>query len=295
MDELAMLREEEEDPACSCLGLVRVPARRVFRLSSSSASAAAHLRPFRASLRDCVLAPPGCILLSGDYKATEARILAHLCGDARLRSALESQRSDFFSAIACDWLGLRECSEAQRSATKQVMYGIVYGAGLHVLQEALGCSQAEAARKLAFFHAHFPGIQRWKDEVLREARASGCVIRSLWGRARALPDLCSSSPALRAAAQRCAINTICQASAADVMAVAMRRVALSAPEGVAVVLQIHDELLLECPAERAGEVAGWLRREMLAAGEEKGLRLQVALTAGPSWGRMQAMEGVQLN
>ena len=169
-----------------------------------------------------------------------------------------------------------------RRRAKAVNFGIVYGISAFSLSQDLGVTVAEARDYMDGYFAAFPGVRRYMDEVVRRARETGYV-ETMLRRRRDLPELSSSNKNMQAFGERVALNMPIQGTAADVMKLAMAAVwkRLRAERPAArLVLQVHDELIVECPEAEAEAVAGLLEEEM-----ERVVHLSVPLTAEAHWGR----------
>ncbi len=237
-------------------------------------------------LRAAFVAPPGRLLVSADYSQVELRILAHFAEDEALLAAFR-RREDVHAATAAETFGVaREAVTAdQRRIAKVLNFGIAYGLSAFGLSQRLDMPPAEAQAIIDRYFARYAGVKRWLDATVAEARKSG-EVRTLWGRRRALPDIGSRNPGLRQAAERMAVNTPIQGTAADLAKLAMiRSAAALRAEGLdaRLLLQVHDELVVEAPEGREEAVAALLRREMAAAGA---LRVPLEVEAG--WGRSWA-------
>lgn len=242
-----------------------------------------------APLRAALAAPPGALLLAADYRAAELRVLAHFCGDAALLRALEGG-GDVFDGVARGLLDLPSAAAvgaADRRAAKALAYGILYGMGDSALGRALSVPPAAAAARRADFHARFPGVRAFTAALAERGAAAG-EVRTLAGRRRLVGG--GGDGGDRSARQ--AVNSVMQGSVADLTAVACARaVGALAGCGARLALVVHDELVFEVPVPRLGEVAAAVRRAMLAAGEELGMRapLAVRLTAGANYGALEEL------
>ncbi|MDI3297905.1 MAG: DNA polymerase I [Bacillota bacterium] len=236
-------------------------------------------------LRRAFTAPPGRILVSGDYSQIELRVLAHIAGDERLQAAFLSGE-DIHRATAAEVFGVppEAVTPEQRTRAKAVNFGIVYGISDYGLSQQLGISREEAAAFIRTYLDRFPGVRRYMEEVVERARAEGFV-RTLSGRIRHLPDLHSRVYARRQAAERTALNTPIQGTAADILKIAMIRLRRALAESgldARLVLTVHDELILEGRAEDREAMAGLLRRSMEGA-MKLAVPLLVEVKAGPNW------------
>ena len=218
-----------------------------------------------SKLRQYFIAPPGCTLLDADYSQIELRILAHICGDESMREAF-LQGQDFHRSTAARVYGLppEQITPRLRSSVKAVNFGIVYGMGAYSLSQDLGVSVKEAEAFIKNYLDSFPGIRQYMQDTIAHGREQGYVA-TLFGRRRALPELASKNYNLRALGERMAMNTPIQGTAADVIKLAMVKVwrRLRA-EGLAarLILQVHDELIVEAPEAEADRAAAILAEEM---------------------------------
>ena len=205
----------------------------------------------------------GMKLISADYSQVELRILAHLSQDPALREAFE-QDADIHSDTAARIFGVMPglVTADMRRQAKAVNFGVVYGISAFGLSRNLGISRAEAARFIDHYFAQYPRVRAWIDRTIEEARDNGYVT-TLLQRRRPVPDLNSKDNNLRRAAERVAINTPVQGSAADIIKVAMVRLD-AALRGTRsrMLLQVHDELLVETPAGDAEHIAATMKRIM---------------------------------
>jgi DNA polymerase-1 len=237
-------------------------------------------------IRAAFVAPPGHVLVSADYSQVELRILAHFAEDPALLAAFE-RREDVHAATAAETFGVpRDAVTAdQRRIAKVLNFGIAYGLSAFGLSQRLDMPPAEAQGIIDRYFARYAGVKRWLEATVAQARKAG-EVRTLWGRRRALPDIGSRNPGLRQAAERMAVNTPIQGTAADLAKLAMIRSA-AALRGerldARLLLQVHDELVVEAVEGQEEAVAGLLRREMAAAGA---LRVPLVVEAG--WGRSWA-------
>ena len=199
-----------------------------------------------------VPARAGDLMVSADYSQIELRILAHLSGDEGLVSAFTSG-ADFHAATASRVFGVpvEELTPEHRRRAKAVNFGIVYGISAHGLSDSLGVERSEAQAMIDRYYAAYPGVRRFLDETIAAAHRDGFA-STMFGRKRRIPELRSSNYNLRSFGERTAMNHPMQGSAADIMKLAMIEVDRRlAPEGFEsrMVLQVHDELVFEAPAE----------------------------------------------
>lgn len=236
-------------------------------------------------IRKAFVAPRGFRLLSADYSQIELRLLAHLSEDPYLCDAFRSG-ADIHRSTAARIFGVSEDSVdgAMRARAKTVNFGVLYGMGAQRLGRALGIAVKEAARFIEEYYAKLPGVKRYLDESVARARQRGYA-ETILGRRRPLPNLHSVHPRDRAAAERMAINTPVQGSAADLIKMAMIRLsALLAKRHprTRLLLQVHDELILEVPHGEVTAVAELVRAEMSGVRELR-VPLLVDTGVGRNW------------
>lgn len=178
------------------------------------------LRTVVANVRCAFIAPPGCLLLSADYRQLELRMAAHLAGDGHLKASLHE--SDPFAVLAAARSGVSpsQVTPEERDAVKALAYGLLYGKGMLALARDMRCGVEEARQLHDSLWSMMPRVQAWREEVLIYCRRHKHVV-TLGGRRRPLPLIDSPHAGARGAAERQAINTVCQGSAADVVKRAM--------------------------------------------------------------------------
>ena len=241
--------------------------------------------PLGRELRRMFVAKEGCLLLDADYSQIELRILAHVAGDERMIEAfLSGQDIHALTASQAFGVPLEQVTPDMRRSAKAVNFGIVYGISDFSLAADIGVSRAQAKQYIDSYFETYPGIRRYLDEVVAQAKERGYVT-TLLGRRRYLPELTSSNYNQRSFGERAAMNTPIQGTAADIIKLAMVRVRNRLKsEGFAarLVLQVHDELIVECPEQEADAAAKLLEQEMMNA-----MTLRVPLTVevkkGASW------------
>ena len=238
--------------------------------------------------RAFVARSPGRVLLSLDYSQIELRILAHLSGEPRLKAAFENNE-DVHARTAAEVFKVSPAAvtpEMRRTA-KIVNFGVLYGMGAFRLAREIGVGRAEAAGIIERYFQTYAGVRAYFDGVAEQALKNG-EVRTILGRRRLIHDLDSRNPGIREAAKRTAVNTPIQGSAADLMKMAMIRVSGMLPEnpGVAMILQVHDELLFDLPEERAGAFAPKARRLMETA-LPMTVPIVVDVKSGPNWADMK--------
>ncbi|REJ33155.1 MAG: DNA polymerase I, partial [Bacillota bacterium] len=228
---------------------------------------------------------PDWLMLKADYSQIELRVLAHMSGDEVLIDAFR-RGQDIHTRTASEVFGVppEQVSPEMRSAAKAINFGIVYGISSFGLARGTGLSQQDAQRYIEDYFRRYPGVRRYIDTVIETARERGYVT-TLFGRRRYLPDLRSRNWARRSFAERTAMNTPIQGTAADIIKLAMVEVhrRLRA-EGLRarLVLQVHDELVLEVPKEELERTASLLRDSMVNV-VQLAVPLVVDVEAGPNW------------
>jgi DNA polymerase-1 len=236
-------------------------------------------------IRKAFVAGAGRVLVSADYNQIELRVLAHLAEDGGLIRAFE-EGVDIHVATAADVFEVEagDVTSAMRRAAKVINYGIIYGMGPVRMSRELAIPRTRAAQYIDRYFERYAGVRKLYERTLEKAREQGYV-STLLGRRRYLPDLGSDHGGLRQAAERVATNTPIQGSAADIIKTAMVRLDRSlAAGGVAarLVLQIHDELLVECPEHELDRVVTLIRDAMEGAAELV-VPLAVDVGSGPNW------------
>ncbi|MFA4929247.1 MAG: DNA polymerase I [Patulibacter sp.] len=223
--------------------------------------------PLGRRIRGCFEAADDLMLLSCDYSQVELRILAHYAEEETLRTVFRED-GDVHTATAVKVFGVDAdaLDPGQRSKAKMVNYGIAYGLTDYGLAERLDIPREEAKEVIEAYFAQFDGVKRFIDTTIEQAKEAG-EVRTMFGRRRMIPELRARNPQLRSQGERLAVNTIIQGTAADIMKLAMIgvRKALDA-EGAQsrMVLTIHDELLVEGPADEMPDVQALVEREMVA-------------------------------
>lgn len=227
-------------------------------------------------------AKDGCVLVDADYSQIELRVLAHISGDENMQKAFRDN-IDIHTVTASEvfHVPIDKVTPLMRSRAKAVNFGIVYGIGAFSLSKDIGVSMREAQKYIESYLAHFGSIDNYMKEVIEKAKVDGYVT-TLEGRRRYLPELSASNRNTRAFGERVARNAPIQGTAADIIKIAMvhvderlRKEGLSAR----LILQVHDELIVEAPAMESMRVAMLLQEEM-----ENAVRLSVPLTAEAAMG-----------
>ena len=235
-----------------------------------------------AELRRFFVAAPGKKLVDADYSQIELRVLAHIADDpAMIGAFLENQ--DIHTRTAAEVFDLPEefVTPQMRSSAKAVNFGIVYGIGAFSLSQDIGVTVAEADRYIKNYLATFAGVKNYMQDAIAFGKEHGYV-RTMFGRRRQLPELSNSNRNIRNFGERAAMNTPIQGTAADIIKLAMVRVfdRLDA-EGMEsrLILQVHDELIVEAPADEAETAARIVVEEM-----QNAVKLKVPLLAGSGVG-----------
>ena len=238
-----------------------------------------------AEIRKMFVPKPGCVFVDADYSQIELRVLAHIADDPVMQQAFISGM-DIHTVTASQVFGVapEAVTALQRRHAKAVNFGIVYGISEFSLAEDIGVSRWEAKDYIDNYLANYQGVRDYMKNVVIQAREQGFT-QTLYGRKRYIPELKSSNFNIRQGAERIALNTPIQGTAADLIKLAMIRVDTALrqtyPEAK-LLLQVHDELIVECPEAIAQDVAALVSREM-----EQVAQLKVPLTAeakiGKSW------------
>ncbi|MDT7919558.1 MAG: DNA polymerase I [Meiothermus sp.] len=231
-------------------------------------------------IRKAFRAAPGMKLVVADYSQIELRVLAHLSGDENLIKVFREGK-DIHTQTAAWMFGLDldQVASEQRRAAKTINFGVLYGMSAHRLSNELSIPYAEAERFIERYFASYPRVRAWIEQVLADARQKGYV-ETMFGRRRFVADLDARIRSVREAAERMAFNMPVQGTAADLMKLAMVKLQPEL-EGLEahLVLQVHDELLVEAPAHKAEQVAGVVREVM-----QKAWALEVPLEVGTGIG-----------
>ena len=201
-------------------------------------------------IRECFIAPPGAKILSADYSQVELRIMAHLSGDENLRRAF-MRGDDVHRATAAEVFGvaLDKVTPDERRVAKVINFGLIYGMSSFGVAQNLGIERATAQAYVESYFSRYPGVKRYMDGTREKARAQGHV-ETVFGRRLWLPELRSGAPIRRQAAERAAINAPMQGTAADLIKLAMIAVQSYLVDkrlGAKLIMQVHDELVLEVP------------------------------------------------
>ncbi len=235
------------------------------------------------NFRKFFVAGEGKLLADADYSQIELRVLAHLSGDkAMIKTFCEG--GDIHTETAASVLGLPPewITPEQRRSAKAVNFGIVYGIGAFSLAKDINVSVGEAKRYIEDYLTHYSGVKAYMDKVTKSAEKDGWAV-TMFGRKRFIPEILSTNKTVKALGRRIAMNTPIQGTAADIIKIAMvrvyRRLKAELPEA-RLILQVHDELIVEAPEDKAAQAAKILTEEMQGA-----VKLAVPLTADAKEGR----------
>ncbi|XP_072178198.1 DNA polymerase theta-like [Diadema setosum] len=283
---------------------------------------------FAVSIRQVFCPFPGGLMLAADYSQLELRLLAHLADDQALIAILNGG-GDVFKQIAAKWrkADIGDVTPEQRQQAKQICYGMVYGIGAKALGEQLGVCEEDAAAFMESFKGQYKGMKNYLLNVVKQCKEKGYV-QTLTGRRRYLPSINHANPGARSQAERQAVNTTVQGSAADLVKTAMVKIdcrlavefpdtqrshrhrsdeqlglvpnrrksrrlqtaaTTAAPSGAFLVLQLHDELIYEVRREDVHQVAQLIKAEMEGA-LALSVRLPVKVKVGPTWGTLEDMD-----
>ena len=236
-----------------------------------------------AEIRKMFVPKEGCVLVDADYSQIELRVLAHIADDEAMKAAFISGQ-DIHTATAVQVFGVApgEVSSLQRRHAKAVNFGIVYGISEFSLAEDIGVTRYQAKEYIDSYLNNYHGVRAYMKQVVEDARKIGYT-KTLYGRKRYIPELSSSNFNIRQGAERIALNTPIQGTAADLIKLAMIRVDRALkdyfPEAK-LLLQVHDELIVECPEKIASDVAALVSKQM-----EETAFLAVPLLAEAKWGK----------
>ena len=236
-------------------------------------------------IRAAFIAEPGCVLLTADYSQIELRLLAHFSGDRLLVDAYR-RGDDIHTLTASQVFGVPPLmvTPDHRRQAKVVNFGIVYGLSPFGLSQNLGIDTSEAKQFITNYFETYEGVRKFIDKTLEEARRE-MKVKTLFGRVRPIPDINSKNSNQRGFAERTAVNTPLQGTAADLIKIAMIRIDVALRERnlkSRMTLQVHDELVFEVP-ENEIETMKPLVREYMEKVHELAVPLQVDMGIGPNW------------
>mgnify|MGYP005841930983 CR=1 FL=1 len=239
--------------------------------------------PLGQRIREAFVAEEGYLLLAADYSQIELRVLAHLSKDENLKRVFREGK-DIHTETAAWIFGLDpgKVDSRMRRVAKTVNFGVLYGMSAHRLSQELGLEYKEAEAFIERYFQSFPKVRAWIQRTLEEGRTKGYV-ETLFGRRRYVPDLASRVRSIREAAERMAFNMPVQGTAADLMKIAMVKLFPKLkPLRAHLLLQVHDELVLEVPKDRAEEAKA-LVKEVMEAAYPLEVPLEVEVGLGPNW------------
>ncbi len=237
-------------------------------------------------IRSCFVAQgDGHVLMAADYSQIELRILAHMSQDESLLEAFkQGQDIHKTTAAAIFDVPVDEVLSDMRRVAKTVNYAVVYGMGATALAKQLGIPRKDAKQFIDSYFERLPGVKQYMEQIVERAREEGYV-STLFGRRRPMPDLTSGAPQARAYAERAAANAPLQGTAADIIKIAMVRLAARLPSvapNCEMLLQVHDDLVFELPERDVDKVAP-LVREVMEGAAELDVPLAVEPKVGPNW------------
>lgn len=236
-------------------------------------------------IRKCFIAKPGYVFLDADYSQIELRVLAHMSGDENLIQAYqEAEDIHRITASKVFHVPFEEVTDLQRRNAKAVNFGIVYGISSFGLAQDLSISNKEAAKYIEDYFATYPGIKTFLDGLVNSGKEQGYVT-TMFGRRRPIPELSSSNFMQRSFGERIAMNSPIQGTAADIIKIAMNRVHQRLTEGgfaSSLILQVHDELLIETKEEEIDAVKAILAEEMMNAAHLD-VKLEIDMHTGANW------------
>jgi DNA polymerase-1 len=241
--------------------------------------------PLGRAIRKVFVPEDGYVFVDADYSQIELRVLAHLSGDENLIRAYQ-QEQDIHAITASEVFDtpLAEVTDLQRRNAKAVNFGIVYGISAFGLSEDLKISRKEASNYIEKYFATYPQVKIFLDKMVEEAKENG-VVRTMFQRIRPIPELKSSNFVQRSFGERVAMNSPIQGTAADIIKIAMIRVNQRMKKEKMksrMILQIHDELLIEAALEEKEYVKEILREEMMGACELL-VPLEIGVEEGGNW------------
>jgi DNA polymerase-1 len=241
--------------------------------------------PAGRRIRECFIAPPGAKIVSADYSQVELRIMAHLSGDENLRRAF-LRGDDVHRATASEVFGvpLDRVTPDERRVAKVINFGLIYGMSSFGVAQNLGIERATAQAYVDSYFSRYPGVKRYMDGTREKARAQGYV-ETVFGRRLWLPELRSGAPVRRQAAERAAINAPMQGTAADLIKLAMvavQRYLDEARLAARLIMQVHDELVLEVPDAELDTVKANVL-ELMQSVHQLDVPLIVEVGVGENW------------
>ncbi|XP_068607098.1 DNA polymerase theta [Brachionichthys hirsutus] len=307
----------ESPPSQDKCHAITKAGKRTRSLAPSFAAGSEEQGPaFSVSMRNAFVPFSGGMILAADYSQLELRVLAHFSKDQRLLQVLNGG-ADVFRCIGAEWKGVdpESVKDDLRQQAKQICYGIIYGMGAKSLGEQMGVEENEAACYIESFKARYKGINGFLRQTVRNCVKNGYV-QTLMGRRRYLPGITDSNSHVKAQAERQAVNTTIQGSAADLVKLAtvniqkrLKKLYPAAPPshrhshsgsnqrgagtsqltGAYFVLQLHDELIYETTEDNLIQVAQIVKREMESAAKLH-VKLKAKVKFGASWGNLQDIQ-----
>lgn len=240
-------------------------------------------------IRQAFVAEKNMVLLSADYSQIELRIAAHLANDKKMIEVFKQGR-DFHTATAAfiHDVPIDKVSPEQRRSAKEVNFGVLYGMGAWGLSERTGLSRYEAKEFIDRYFKSFSGLATWIEKIKTQTKQDGYAM-TLLGRRRYIPEINSGVAQVRAQAERMAVNLPVQGTAADILKIAMIKLAkdlAAVSEGTKMLLQVHDELVFEVPKKEVGTVAKFIKQTMESAANLN-TPLVVDIKSGDNWGEME--------
>lgn len=239
-------------------------------------------------IRDAFIPAPGCLLMSADYSQIELVVLSHVTGDANLRNAFING-SDVHRETAAKIFGVfpEMVTPEQRRTAKTINFGILYGMSAFRLSNDLRIPMKDAKKFIETYFEQYPQVSGFIEETKRRAKEDGFV-RTAMGHVRYIPEIRSSNKAVQAAAERMAVNTVIQGTAAEIMKKAMISIDGKMKEAglrARILLQVHDELIFEVPEDEV-ERLGSMVRECMEGAFTLSVPLHVEIETGRRWGEM---------
>ncbi|HLG91214.1 MAG TPA: DNA polymerase, partial [Candidatus Saccharimonadales bacterium] len=237
------------------------------------------------NIRTAFVADKGNLLVSADYSQFEIRLAAALSGDEGMIESFNADRDIHVETAAAVYgIDPQKVSKDQRYSAKAVNFGIMYGLGAHALSASSGMSFTEAREFIDKYFEIRPKLKDFIEKTRKLAQEQGYV-ETLLGRRRPTPDVKSSNFQVREAAYRAAVNHPLQGTAADIMKLAMIKVADKLEDDCQLLLQIHDSLLLECPIAKADKL-GKMVKEIMEQVYKLPVKLKVDISTGKNWGEL---------
>lgn len=245
-------------------------------------------------VREGFVADPDKVLLSVDYSQIELRIAAHMSNDESMLAAFRAGQDIHATTAAAIYnVPLDQVTKDQRRHAKAINFGLIYGMGAYGLTQSTGLTRAEAENFIKTYFQNFPGVKSYLDNIRKIAAEQGFV-ETMLGRKRYFPELkLATTPQLKARAEREAINAPIQGTAADIMKVAMiqlPRALHTAGLQAQILLQVHDELLLECPEEELQKTMQ-VTQEVMEGAYKLSIPLETDAAWGKNWGNLQDIKG----